>query len=212
MREQTIVTAAINSPATDRWTNTQAVTLAIISLLVGTVGGYLLRRSQSTNPKPPVASVSPAPTAVTMPLSPAQLNDAANTQAAAKLEQLKTDPTNTALLIDLGNIYYDSKQYRPAIDYYKRALLLQPDNTSVRTDLATAIWYTGDANTAITEFNKSLTYEPTKPDTLFNLGVVKWQGKHDGPGAIAAWQKLLQTNPNYENKDKVQELIAQAKK
>ena len=206
------MTAAANSPATARWTNTQAVTLAIISLLIGTGGGYLLRRSQSTNLRTPLATASPTPTAATMSLSPAQLNGAAATQAAAKLEQLKSDPTNTALLIDLGNIYYDSKQYPAAIDYYKRTLLLQPDNTSVRTDLATAIWYTGDADTAIAEFDKSLTYEPTKPDTLFNLGVVKWQGKQDGPGAIAAWQKLLQTNPNYENKDKVQELIAQAKK
>jgi cytochrome c-type biogenesis protein CcmH/NrfG len=30
--------------------------------------------------------------------------------------------------------------------------------------------------------------------------------------AVATWQKLLDTNPNYEGKDKVLELIAQAKK
>jgi cytochrome c-type biogenesis protein CcmH/NrfG len=57
----------------------------------------------------------------------------------------------------------------------------------------------------------SLSSEPNKPDTLFNLGVVKWQGKKDAPGAIAAWQKLLDTNPGYENKEKVLQLIAQAK-
>lgn len=209
------MTVTTNPPSSDRWTNTQAIALAIVSLVVGTGGGYLIRQSQSKRIQPPVAAVAPSPTSTTsptMPLSPAQLNDAATTQAAAKLEQLKSDPTNTGLLVELGNIYYDSKQYPNAIDYYKRALVLQPDNTSVRTDLATAIWYTGDADNSIAEFNKSLTYEPTKPDTLFNLGVVKWQGKHDGPGAIAVWQKLLQANPNYENKDKVQELIAQAKK
>ena len=209
------MTVTTNSPSSDRWTNTQAIALAIVSLVVGTGGGYLIRQSQSKRIQNSVATVTPSSTPTTsptMPLSPAQLNDAATTQTAAKLEQLKSDPTNTGLLIEIGNIYYDSKQYPNAIDYYKRALVLQPDNTSVRTDLATAIWYTGDADSAIAEFNKSLSYEPTKPDTLFNLGVVKWQGKHDGPGAIADWQKLLQTNPNYENKDKVQELIAQAKK
>ena len=209
------MTVATNSPSSDRWTNAQAIALAIVSLVVGTGGGYLIRQSQSKRIQPPAASLTPSPAATTsptVPLSPAQLNDAATTQAAAKLEQLKSDPTNTGLLVELGNIYYDSKQYPTAIDYYKRALLLQPDNTSVRTDLATAIWYIGDADTAIAEFNKSLTYEPTKPDTLFNLGVVKWQGKHDGPGAIVAWEKLLKTSPNYENKDKVQELITQAKK
>jgi len=30
--------------------------------------------------------------------------------------------------------------------------------------------------------------------------------------AVATWQKLLDTNPNYEGKDKVLELMAQAKK
>ena len=206
------MTTVANSTTTDRWTNTQAVALAIASLLVGTVGGYFIRQSQS-RPKPPMAAGLSTPSrtiAPSMPLSPAQLNDVANMQAAAKIEQLKADPTNVGLLTDLGNIYYDSKQYPNAIDYYKRALVLQPTNTSVRTDMATAIWYTGDADTAIAEFNKSLTYEPTKPDTLFNLGVVKWQGKKDGAGAVAAWQKLLASNPKYESKDNVLQLIAQA--
>ncbi|PYX87260.1 MAG: hypothetical protein DMG68_12390 [Acidobacteria bacterium] len=78
--------------------------------------------------------------------------------------------------------------------------------------MATAYWYMGSADASITEFNKALSYEPNKPNALFNLGVVKWQGKMDVSGAVAAWQKLLDTNPNFENKDKVQELIAQAQK
>ena len=78
--------------------------------------------------------------------------------------------------------------------------------------MATAYWYTGDADTAIAEFQKSLSYEPTKANTLFNLGIVEWQGKMDIDKATAAWQKLLDTNPNYEAKDKVLELMAQAKK
>ena len=207
------MTANVNSTNVDRWTNTQAVALAIISLLVGTGGGYLIRKSQSPRPTELAAGapVSTSPAAPSAQLPPQQLSGGADAQIAAKIEQLKSDPTNVGVLTELGNLYYDSKQYPGAIDYYKRVLNLQPANTSVRTDMATAIWYTGDADGAIAEFNKSLSYEPTKPDTLFNLGVVKWQGKHDGPGAIAVWQTLLETNPNYENKAGVQELITKAK-
>jgi hypothetical protein len=43
----------------------------------------------------------------------------------------------------------------------------------------------------------------------FNLGIVKWQGKKDGPGAVAAWKKLLETNPAYPEKDAVLQLMAQ---
>lgn len=135
-----------------------------------------------------------------------------DTQASPLLNQLKSDPNNVELLTRVGNIYYDTQQYPTAIDYYRRVLNLQADNAGVRTDFATAIWYTGDADTAIAEFNKALSYEPNKANTLFNLGVVKWQGKMDINGAVAAWQKLLDTNPTYENRPKVLEMIAQAKK
>jgi cytochrome c-type biogenesis protein CcmH/NrfG len=42
--------------------------------------------------------------------------------------------------------------------------------------------------------------------------MVQWQGKMDADSAVASWQKLLATNPTYENRQKVEEMIAQAKK
>jgi cytochrome c-type biogenesis protein CcmH/NrfG len=53
---------------------------------------------------------------------------------------------------------------------------------------------------------------PNKANTLFNLGIVEWQGKMDIDKAVAAWQKLLDANPNYKGKGKVLELMAQVKK
>jgi tetratricopeptide (TPR) repeat protein len=128
------------------------------------------------------------------------------------IEKLKADPNNLELLQGIGNVYYDAQQFPTAIEYYQRALKVQPSNTGVRTDMATAYWYTGDADTAITQFQKSLSYEPNKANTLFNLGIVEWQGKMEIDKATATWQKLLDTNPNYEGKDKVLQLMAQAKK
>jgi cytochrome c-type biogenesis protein CcmH/NrfG len=144
--------------------------------------------------------------------TPEQMKKMADVSAAPLLEKLTADPNNSGLLANVGNVYYDAQQYSEAIDYYRRALQIQPGDAAVRTDMATAIWYAGDADTAIAEFNKSLSYEPTKANTLFNLGIVKWQGKMDIPGAVAAWEKLLAANPDYEGKEKVKELIAQAKK
>jgi tetratricopeptide (TPR) repeat protein len=77
--------------------------------------------------------------------------------------------------------------------------------------MATAYWYMGNADTAIAEFNKALTYAPNNPNTLFNLGLVKWQGKKDIDGAVADWKKLLAANPNYQGKDKVEQMMAEAK-
>lgn len=131
----------------------------------------------------------------------------ADAQAAPLIERLKSDPKNIDLLISIGNLYYDAQQYTIAVDYYGRVLQARPSEVGVRTDMATAYWYLGNADQAISEFNKALTYAPTNPNTLFNLGIVKWQSKHDGAGAIADWKKLLAANPNYDQRDKVQQML-----
>jgi tetratricopeptide (TPR) repeat protein len=134
----------------------------------------------------------------------------ANTHAAPLLDQLKSNPQNPDLLASIGNVYYDAQQYPIAVDYYTRTLKLKPSDAAVRTDMATAYWYMGNADSAIAEFNKALAYEPTNPNTLFNLGIVKWKGKMDASGASDAWKRLLAANPNYEGKDKVKQLLAEA--
>lgn len=205
------------STSNQQWTSVQAYTLAVICLLVGIAAGWLIRGSEapaatlaetasaSANSTTPGDSTTPQPT-------PQQLKQMADTQAAPLIEKLKSDPNNADLLASIGNFYYDAQQYPTAIDYYQRALKVQPANTGVRTDMATAYWYTGNADAAIAEFKKSLSYEPNKSNALFNLGIVEWQGKMDIDAAVAAWQKLLDTNPNYEGKDKVLALMAQARK
>jgi cytochrome c-type biogenesis protein CcmH/NrfG len=202
------------------WTTTQAFTVALISLFLGLAAGWFIRKSFVSTPagtaavSPAVPSGNPPPapldTLAATP-TPDQLKRMADTQAAPLLASLKSDPSNPALLARIGNIYYDVKQYPEAIAYYERSLKLQPANAAVRTDMATAYWYSGDADKALAEFNKALTYEPNKANTLFNIGIVMWQSKNDAAGAIAAWQKLLDTNPNYQARDKVLQMIEQAK-
>jgi cytochrome c-type biogenesis protein CcmH/NrfG len=206
-----------NRTSIEQWTSVQAYTLAVICLLVGIAGGWFIRGSQSPATTVTEAARSSAPdtgsaNAEPQTPSPAEMQKMADTQAAPLIEKLKTEPNNAGLLANVGNLYYDAQIYPTAIDYYQRALKVEPSNTGIRTDMATAYWYIGNADAAITEFQKSLSYEPNKANTLVNLGIVEWQGKMDINKAVATWQKLLDTNPNYEGKDKVLELMEQAKK
>jgi tetratricopeptide (TPR) repeat protein len=205
----------IRNKTNNNWSTVQANTLAVICLLIGVVAGWFFRGSQS--PAPLAASEAASANATTpgnMGAEPTaeQMKKMADTQAAPLLARLKSESNNADLLTSIANIYYDTQQYPTAIEYYQRCLSVQPANSDVRTDMATAYWYMGEADTAIQEFNKALSYQPNKANTLFNLGVVKWQGKMDVKGAVAAWQKLLDAHPNYENKDKVLQLMAEAQK
>ncbi len=204
---------ALRGATTSNWTSKQAYTLAVICLLLGGAFGYLLRGSSSSD-----SSAAPsAPASTAMPASaqpqptPEQMAQMARKQAEPLLAQLKTRGNDAGLLSQIGNVYYDAGQYDDAIGYYKQALKIDPKNVDVRSDMATCYWYKNDADMAIAEFQKSLTYNPSHASTLYNLGVVRWQGKGDPKGAVEAWQKLLDTNPNYENKARVMELISRAR-
>ncbi len=206
-----------NRPSIERWTSVKANSLAAVCLLLGIAGGWFIRGSQSTpiansvrsSNVPGLSAAGSSP--VSQATTPARLKEMADAQAEPLLDQLKSDAANPDLLASIGNIYYDAQQYPIAVDYYGRALKANPADAAVRTDMGTAYWYMGNADRAIAEFEKALTYQPNKSSTLFNLGLVKWQGKKDSVSAVAAWEKLLATNPNYEEKGKVKEMIVEAK-
>ena len=70
------------------------------------------------------------------------------------LARLKSEPNNPDLLVNLGNVYDDAKQYPTAVDYYGRALKARPADANVRTDMATAYWYMGQPDRALAEFDR----------------------------------------------------------
>jgi cytochrome c-type biogenesis protein CcmH/NrfG len=199
-----------------RWTRERAAFLAIGCLLAGIAGGWSIHgpRTQGSGAAPAVKAASlapsnPAATQTTPQADSEHLKRMADAQAAPLLDKLKADHDNPELLISLGNLYYDAQQYPIAVDYYARSLKARPADAAVRTDMATAFWYMGNANKAIAEFNQALTYVPNNPNTLFNLGLVEWKGKRDAAAARTAWQKLLATDPTYEQKDQVEKMLAE---
>lgn len=201
-----------NQPPAGCWSPTQSYVLAIITLLLGVAVGYLLRGSRT----PEMARASGVSAAVSNFADSGTSQQPSRADLTARiveplLQQLKIRPTDADLLVNIGNRYYDGQDYAKAVEYYQKALKQKPEDVSVRTDMATAMWYSGDANGAIKQFEQSLKFQHTHPQTLFNMGIVKWQGKRDGKGAIQVWERLLASNPNYPDRLKVQRLVDQVK-
>jgi cytochrome c-type biogenesis protein CcmH/NrfG len=194
------------------WTDVQAYMLAVLCLVLGVALGYLFRGSAS-----PVAAQAASDAGGTQSqtapaqLTPEQQKAMLDQAVAPLLATLKNNPNDFETLVRLANLYYDGHEFSDAVSYYRLALKSQPTNPDVLTDLGTSLWYTGDADGAIAEFQTALKYRPDHPGTLFNLGVVRWQGKLDPKGAVQAWEKLLRRNPNYPQKQQVEEYIARAK-
>jgi cytochrome c-type biogenesis protein CcmH/NrfG len=206
-------------PGTGQWTSTQAYVLSVICLVVGVAVGYLLRgsapSSNGTVTQARAGGMAPSPTGV-VPMSsapqptPEELRHMADTQAQPLLKQLESDPKNSTLLYQIGNLYYDAQQYPEAVKYYESSLKVDPKATDVRTDMATAYHLMGQPDRAIQEYDAVLKIDNKHANALFNEGMVKWQDKMDLNGAIASWKQLLDAHPDYAQRDRVEKLIAQA--
>jgi cytochrome c-type biogenesis protein CcmH/NrfG len=192
----------------------QAYFLAAFCLVLGVALGYLFRGSAS-----PVAASAAASANATPPqtrsaqpqITPEQQKAMVAQAVAPLLETLNTNPNDFDTMVKVANLYYDGQQYPEAVIFYQRALQIQPKNADVLTDFGTSLWYAGDVDKAIAEFQTALKYQPGRASTLFNLGIVRWQGKMDPKGAVQAWEELLKTNPDYPDKQKLQEFIDRAK-
>lgn len=214
-------TMAANEPTrtSQNWSSTQAYIMAIICLIVGTAVGYLIRGSHAAEaPNASVAATQQAPNDAMhagmgnqMP-SPEQLKAMADQQAAPLLARLKTNPKDADALTQAGNLYYDAQQFPTAIDYYSRVLALDPKNAAVRTDMGTAYLYSNDPDRAMKEFEAALKDNPKHGPAMFNLGVAQWRAKGDAATAVATWEKLLKTVPDFPDRANVEQMIAQAKK
>ena len=204
-------------PGAGQWTSTQAYVLSVICLLVGVAVGYLVRGSAPTDTATVQARTAAAesstggfsPGNAAQPTSE-ELRHMADTQAQPLLKQLENDPKNPTLLYQIGNLYYDAQQYPDSVRYYELSLKIDPKATDVRTDLATAYHLMGQSDRAIQEYEAVLKIDGKHANALFNEGMVKWQDKKDLNGAIASWKRLLEVHPDYAQRDKVQQLIAQA--
>jgi len=194
------------------WTGTQAYILAAFCLLLGVALGYLFRGSASPAAAATTTAQKGSESRQQAPAPASADVQAALAQSAAPLlDAVNKNPNDYGSLVKLGNVFYDGQQYPSAIQYYERALQIHPENPDVRTDMGTAYWYTGDADKAIAAMQASLQYRPGHPQTLFNLGWVRWQGKADPKGAISAWEQLLKANPDYPQRQQVEQYITKAK-
>jgi tetratricopeptide (TPR) repeat protein len=189
----------------------ETIITAVVFLAVGFLAGYITDAQMNWNSRQKAAQAA-APSA--MPSgNPASVPTSGSTQQqglpeghppidnAAILKQLESmaeqNPKDAEVRLRLANFLYDQKQYAKAIEWYQRALELDPKNVNARTDLGTAYFYTGRPQDALREYAKSLKMDPNHEPTLLNVIVVNLEGTHDVAAAQKAWDRLHELNPNH---------------
>jgi tetratricopeptide (TPR) repeat protein len=171
--------------------------------LIGVLAGYII----ATESHRTIGTTTSLQTA-TASTSAAAIVD--ESQLRAYREILARDPKHFQAAVKAGNLLYDAQRYAEAIGFYQQAFALAPSDIGVSTDLGTALWYSGRTDEALAQYDKSLAIDAAHAQTLFNVGIVRADGKRDYAGAVAAWNALLKANPDYPDVAKVRALIADA--
>ncbi|NWG12024.1 MAG: tetratricopeptide repeat protein [Acidobacteria bacterium] len=180
---------------------------AVIALLgvVSAVSVYVNRNQPVIRDAP--AAASRAETQLPEGHPPIDLSN----RLVALEEMSRKEPQNAELKVQIGNTYYDMGQYQKAIGPYEEALKLKPQDPAVETDLATCYHNIGEHRKALQILDGVLRSHPDFPMALFNKGIVLQAVDGDVKGAIAVWERLLQTNPDFSRTADLEERIAQLK-
>ena len=197
------------------WRSVQVYTLAAICLVIGIIAGYLVRGS--TAGKAPSSAATSSSPAGNIPLgsnqqpSEADMKRKAQKQVAPLLEQLKSRPDDPELLSKIANYYMLADQFNESATYYEKLVAVKP-TPEYYTALGTAYFYGDQPDKALDSMDKALKIDPKYADALYDEGMIKWRNKGDAKGAIASWEKLIQTNPKHPQIEQVKKMIEQAKK
>lgn len=201
-----------------------AVTAAVF-FAVGFLAGYIYDAQKTANAQQAIAPANTASSArQTSPAGDASQGTATDATGSRKLppghlplaaaeqvrdleQQEARNPKDPEAPLKLANLYYDNQQFQESIQWYERALELDPQNVNARTDMGTAYFSLGQPQEALAEYRKSLEIDPAHEPTLFNMIIVNLEGTHDLRAARQAWEKLYKRNPNYPGLDRLKESV-----
>lgn len=144
-------------------------------------------------------------------------------QQAQMLETaLKDDPNNLNLLIKLANLYYDwgrdevdkkgemaepLDKWNKAVDYYKRALLINPSDVNVRVDMATLLQFMQKSDESLAEYQKAISIDPKHPQARINYILALAVLKQDYKGAVREYEALLKAAPEQAQNEELKQSV-----
>lgn len=87
----------------------------------------------------------------------------------------ESNPDTALGWVDLGFYYRTSKDYDKAIDYFEKALKVEPKNTNALTLYAECLDFSGKKEEAIAAYKKAVEVNPEEKAIPFNLGLLLYK-------------------------------------
>jgi tetratricopeptide (TPR) repeat protein len=110
---------------------------------------------------------------------------------------LARDSTNVEARTQLGNVLYDTGNWKDAIPQYVFVLGRDSTRVPVLVDIGVCYFNLSQPDVAESYFKKALVLDPHQSVAHFNMGIVR-ESRRDFAGAMSAYHLALEASPSDE--------------
>ncbi len=112
------------------------------------------------------------------------------------MKRLKAKPKDVATLVQLGNIFFEARDYNNAGGWMKQAVALDPKNVKARLALGASEFNLGDASDARRDWSRVIALDPKNVEAYYDLGFLYVSKKQpDMAEAKKMWGKVVALDP-----------------
>lgn len=113
------------------------------------------------------------------------------------IDVMKPEKTSTDWFIK-GVEAYQSKDYKKAVEYYEKAIELDPNNSRIHNNLGNVLDDLGRHEEAIKKYKRAIELDSNNDKAYYNLGIVLGELKQSEE-AIKMYEKAITIAPNNIN-------------
>lgn len=190
--------------------NKKAISFAVIGLVIGFIGGFVLANrinrdaAMQAAAAPPIASGAPPLTAQNNPqIQSSDIKEAPNAamlpDVAEKLEKAGKEPANFEAQMSAGDMYAQIKKFDKALEFYEKANKIKPDDYQMIVKLGNANYDLKNYPAAEKWYEAALAKNPDDVNVRTDLGLTFYMREPaDVDRAIKEYQISLSKKPDHE--------------
>ena len=110
---------------------------------------------------------------------------------------IELDPGSAGALVNLGTIYFNTRDFTMAERYYTLATETDPDYALAHFDLGNLCDECGDRGRALEHYSAALRISPNYADAHYNIALL-YQGARQNMKAVRHWMAYLKLDPSSE--------------
>lgn len=110
---------------------------------------------------------------------------------------IELDPGSAGALVNLGTIYFNTRDFAMAERYYTLATQADPDYALAHFDLGNLCDECGDRGRALEHYSAALRISPNYADAHYNIALL-YQGARQNMKAVQHWMAYLKLDPSSE--------------